>query len=250
MKRLYEGAERLGITLGQEQLGRFEIYYRELVEWNRRINLTAITDYEEVQVKHFLDSLTIIPYIEKTRNILRVIDIGTGAGLPGIPLKIALPEIRLTLLEATVKKVRFLEDLVGKLELKGIETVTGRAEEISHDRKYREQYDLALSRAVAALPTIVELAMPFCVQSGMFIAQKRGDIEEEIRQSSRAINETGGRLREVVPLEIEGAGDGRKLVIIDKVKPTPDKYPRRSGIPAKRPDKFLGFFIFPYPAAI
>lgn len=235
MKTLYEGAQKLGINLNREQLEQFEVYYRELVDWNRKINLTRITDYEEVQVKHFLDSLSIVPYLGKARDVLRVIDVGAGAGLPGLPLKIARPEIKLTSLEATAKKTRFLRQLIDKLELRDVEVVTGRAEETAHVNKYREQYDLALSRAVAKLPVSIELTLAFCVTGGVFIAQKKGDFEQEIRQSKKAIAEMGGKLREVTPVEIECPDDSRKLVIIDKIKTTPDKYPRRSGIPEKRP---------------
>jgi len=235
MKRLNEGAKALGIDLSGRQLGQFENYYRELVEWNYKINLTRITDYDEVQVKHFLDSLSIAPYMETERSGLRVIDVGSGAGLPGIPLKIARPDIKLTLLEATTKKVGFLRHLIDRLELSDVDAVTGRAEEIAHKDEYREQYDLAVSRAVAELPVACELTLAFCATGGKFIAQKKGDIEQEISQSVRAIIEMGGELREVKPVEIEGLKDDRKLVIIEKVKATPEKYPRRPGIPVKRP---------------
>lgn len=235
MNILDKGARQLGINLSRCQLEWFELYYRELVEWNRNINLTAITDYEEVQIKHFLDSLSIVPYLGILRSKIKVIDVGAGAGLPGIPLKIALPDIELTLVDATAKKTRFLQYLLNLLEMSDVEVVTGRAEEIAHQSHYREQYYLALARAVAPLPATVELALPFCAPGGMFIAQKKGNIEQEIEQSMRAISEMGGRLRETVSVEIERINDGRKLVIIDKVKPTPAKYPRRAGIPEKRP---------------
>ena len=235
MKRLNDGAKALGIGLSGRQLEQFEGYYRELVEWNQKINLTRITSYEEVQVKHFLDSLSIVPYLGKSLNAPRIIDIGSGAGLPGIPLKIARPDIKLTLLEATAKKVQFLRYLTDTLELGNVDIVNGRAEEIAHDNKYREKYDLALSRAVAVMPVSIELTLPFCKKGGMFIAQKKGDIEQEIRQSVRAITEMGGELRGVDTVEIGGLNDDRKLVIVDKIKPTPERYPRRPGIPVKRP---------------
>jgi 16S rRNA (guanine527-N7)-methyltransferase len=235
MKTLKEGAAKLRIELTGNQLKLFEVYYRELVAWNRRINLTAITDYEEVQVKHFLDSLTLLLVIGTYGERPRVIDIGTGGGLPGIPLKIVQPGIRLTLLEATEKKVRFLYNLVDKLGLQGVTIVTGRAEVIAHDEQYREKYDLAVSRAVAALPVLVELVLPFCAPGGFFIAQKAGDIEKEINQSMTAIEIVGGRLREVKRAYPDDAGDERKLVIIEKTGQAPEKYPRRPGIPVKRP---------------
>jgi len=237
MEKLRSGAEKLGLHLNPEQLEQFEVYYQELIDWNRRINLTSITDYEEVQVKHFLDSLTVTLAIkqEDFGKSLSVIDIGTGAGLPGIPLKILLPAIRLVLLEATAKKAKFLEHLINKLGLDDIEIVVGRAEEAAHKPQYREKFDLVLSRAVASLPALVELTLPFCAVGGSFIAQKKGDIAGEVEQSCKAIAMLGGKLRGVKAIELSEFDDKRCLVIIDKVKLTPGEYPRRSGMPAKRP---------------
>ena len=234
MDSLFIGASRLGIELSQGHLEQFEVYYRELVAWNRKINLTAITDYEEVQIKHFLDSISIAPVLGNNKG-LKLIDIGTGAGLPGIPIKIVRPDISLTLLEATTKKVRFLQHVTDRLRLKDVVTVNGRAEEIAHRYQYREQYDVAVSRAVALLPVLVELALPFCRIGGLFIAQKKGDSEQEIQQSARSITEMGGKLKDIVAVSIEDSREKRKLVIIEKVKSTPDKYPRRPGIPARKP---------------
>jgi 16S rRNA (guanine527-N7)-methyltransferase len=234
MEKLKECTEKLGIRLTDEQLDKFEIYYRELIAWNKKFNLTRITDYEEVQVKHFLDSLTILMAI-KLNEGLRVIDIGTGAGLPGIPLKIAFLDINLTLLEATAKKALFLEHIIGKLGLNGTEIIIGRAEEVGHDHRYREKFDLALSRAVAPLPALAELTLPFCAVGGICIASKKGDIEREVAQALNAIEVLGGSLREVKPVALAGLNDKRCLVIIDKVRPTPPRYPRRPGRPTKRP---------------
>ncbi len=237
MEKLKAGALKLGLHLTPGQLEKFEIYYQELVDWNQRINLTSITDYEDVQVKHFLDSLTIIPATEPLDNEqkLNVIDIGTGAGLPGIALKIVLSDISLVLVEATVKKTKFLRHVVDRLGLEDVEIAVGRAEEIAYGSKYREKFDLVLSRAVAVLPALVELTLPFCVVGGRFIAQKKGDIEREIEQSRKVITIMGGSLREVKPIELEEPDDKRYLVIIDKIKPSPAEYPRRPGIPAKKP---------------
>jgi 16S rRNA (guanine527-N7)-methyltransferase len=237
MEILQAGAQKLGLHLMPQQLEQFEVYYRELIYWNKHVNLTAITGYEEVQVKHFLDSLTVIEAIKPVNTVksLNIIDVGTGAGMPGIPLKIVFPEIKLTLLEATAKKTKFLEHMVEKLGLKDVTIVVGRAEEVAHNYQYREKFEVVLSRAVASLPALVELTLPFCASGGLFIAQKKGDIGEEIEQSHKAIMMMGGRLREIRTIALKEPDDQRCLVIIDKIKATPEKYPRRPGMPEKRP---------------
>jgi 16S rRNA (guanine527-N7)-methyltransferase len=238
MNSLFEGAKQLGITLDNLQLERFELYYRELVEWNTRINLTAITDIESVQIKHFLDSLTLI-FVIKSRisEGCRIIDVGSGAGFPGIPLKIVAPNIKMTLLEATTKKCLFLEHIVKKLELEDIEIINGRAEEAAQKPEYREQYDITVSRAVAELSVLSELTLPFCKVGGCVIAQKKGDIQLEIEQSLKAVEMLGGRLSQVEKVELSCLDDERYLVAIDKIKAAPVKYPRRPGMPEKRPLK-------------
>ncbi len=236
MKKLEFGAKKLGIELTPQQYERFQVYYQELIDWNRRINLTAITNYDEVQVKHFLDSLTVVLALKRPLSKrIRLIDVGTGAGIPGIPLKILLPDIRLVLLDATKKKAGFLEHVTQKLDLKDVEIVVGRAEEIAHRSEYREQFDLVLSRAVAGLPVLVELTLPFCAVGGRFIAQKKGEIEAEVQASQRVISLMGGKLIDVKSIELPEFTDARWLVVIDKIGVTPPQYPRRPGIPAKRP---------------
>lgn len=237
MEKLDAGARRLGLHLSPIQLEQFTIYYRELINWNQRVNLTAITDYEEVQAKHFLDSLALTLALKLSVGgvNLRVVDVGTGAGLPGIPLKIILPDVDLVLVEATAKKADFLCHVKHKLGLDNIKVVVGRAETVAHDVEYREKFDLVVSRAVAHLPVLVELTLPFCDIGGGFIAQKKGDIDLEVSQATRVINLLGGRLWEVKRVKMEEFTDVRWLVVIDKIKPTPEKYPRRPGIPAKRP---------------
>lgn len=237
MERLITGAQKLGLSLSSRQLKQFSIYYQELVAWNKRMNLTAITSYEEVQTKHFLDSLTLTLAFKQplADASFSVIDVGTGAGLPGIPLKVLLPDIRLVLLEATKKKTAFLDHIRQKLGLDTTEIVVGRAEEMAHETRYRERFDVVLSRAVARLPSLVELTLPFCIVGGSFIAQKKESIEPEINKASRAIKLLGGNLLEVKRVNLEELADERYLVVIDKVSPTPEQYPRRPGIPAKRP---------------
>jgi 16S rRNA (guanine527-N7)-methyltransferase len=234
MEKLKSGAKKLGIHLSGEQLEKFETYYREITNWNKKVNLTRITDYQEVQFKHFLDSLTVFSVMPPDKA-LRVIDIGTGAGLPGIPLRIVSPGISLTLLESTVRKTKFLDHIVKKLGLDKVEIVHGRAEEIARDERYREKFDLALARALAPLPALVELVLPFCEVGGCCIALKKGKVSAEVSRALKAIAVMGGSLREVKPVLLPELGDQRCLVIIDKVRPTPPAYPRRPGLPVKRP---------------
>jgi 16S rRNA (guanine527-N7)-methyltransferase len=238
MKKLIEGAGKLGIEFTARQVKQFELYYQELIGWNKKINLTAITDYSSVQVKHFLDSLTIIlalPGKEVERPDFNAIDIGTGAGFPGVPLKILLPQLRLVLIEPTTKKTAFLHHLTHKLELENVEVLNRRAEEAAHLLLYREQFALVLSRAVALLPTLVELTLPFCRIGGRFIAQKKGEIDREINRAGKAIAALGGKLNQIKKIGLDEFEDGRYLVIIDKIYQTPSKYPRRPGLPRRRP---------------
>ena len=237
MEKLEFGAKKLGIELTSQQLEQFQVYYQELIDWNRRVNLTRITGYEEVQIKHFLDSLTLVLALKPPigKGEFRLIDVGTGAGIPGIPLKILLPDIKLVLLDATAKKATFLHHIKGKLGLDNVEIIVGRAEEVAHKAQYREKFELVLSRAVARLPTLVELTLPFCALGGSFIAQKKEDINSEITQADRAISLLGGNLREVKKVALAEFTEERWLIVIDKVSPTPQQYPRRPGIPAKRP---------------
>jgi len=237
MEKLESGATKLGLHLNPRQLEQFNIYYQELLAWNKRMNLTKITDYEEVQVKHFLDSLTVTIALKPTAaaDSLRLIDVGTGAGIPGLPLNILFTNIRLVLLDATAKKAAFLHHLKQKLGLDNVEIVVGRAEEVAHLSEYRERFDIVLSRAVAPLPTLVELTLPFCAIGGSFIAQKKGDVDLEIGRATKAINTLGGNLRGVKRIGLQEFTDERRLIIFDKVSATPNQYPRRPGIPAKRP---------------
>jgi len=235
MELLETGARKLGIQLSSEQLDKFETYYRELFDWNQRFNLTGISDYTEVQIKHFLDSLTITSVWKPHDDY--VLDVGPGAGLPSLPLKIVYPTIKVILLEATNKKAIFLQHIVSFLSLDHVDIINGRAEDLAHSPQYREKFDIVLARAVAELPALVELTLPFCRTGGMFISSKKGDITTEIEQSQKAIDLLSGRLRETKMIDLPEFTDKRCLVVIDKIASTPFKYPRRSGIPGKRPLK-------------
>jgi len=229
----------LGLQLTPEQQAAFQLYYEELIAWNQKFNLTAITEYEQVQIRHFLDSLSCL-LAEEARQALerpgaRVIDVGSGAGFPGIPLKLVCPGVRLTLLEATGKKVTFLDNIIARLSLSAVTAVKARAEELAHEPDHREKYDLALARAVADLPVVVEYTLPFCRISGWVVAQKGEAGAAEVRTAERAISLLGGELCHVLPVELPGLPKDRSLVVIEKVSSTPPTYPRRPGIPSKRP---------------
>lgn len=239
MQRLIDGAAALGLPLTAAQRAAFQLYYEELVAWNQKFNLTAITGYEQVQIRHFLDSLSCLMAPEVRSAIgrpgCRTIDVGTGAGFPGIPLKLICPQASLTLLEATGKKITFLEHMIGLLRLANATAIKARAEELAHDPDHREQYDLALARAVAELPVVVELVLPFCKVGAWMIAQKGEAGAAEAWQAGRAITLLGGELRRVIPVELPGLPEDRSLVLIEKVGLTPKTYPRRPGLPNKRP---------------
>jgi 16S rRNA (guanine527-N7)-methyltransferase len=238
MKKLIEGAGKLGIEFSTRQVKQFELYYQELIEWNKKFNLTTITDYSGVQIKHFLDSLTVtlaLPKKEVEKPDFNIIDIGTGAGFPGVPLKILFPQPRLVLIEPTAKKTAFLHHIIHKLELENAEVLNSRAEEAAHLLLYREQFALVVSRAVAPLPALVELTLPFCQIGGRFVAQKKGEIGQEINRAKKAIAALGGKLDQMKKIELDEFDDARYLVIIDKIYSTPSKYPRRPGIPRRRP---------------
>jgi 16S rRNA (guanine527-N7)-methyltransferase len=213
----------------------FELYYRQLIAWNERVNLTAITDCDEVQVKHFLDSLSCLQVLPSLASETRCIDIGAGAGFPGLPLKIVRSQARLTLLEATGKKALFLEHIVDELGLREVQIVRGRAEELGRQPAFRESYHVALARAVGHLAVLLEYALPLLTIGGVFVAQKGEKIEGEVETAQGAMEILGGRVKEVRAVQLPGLEASRYLVVVEKVVPTPQKYPRRVGIPVKRP---------------
>ena len=236
MRRLREEAAQLGIDLSDPQLRLFRRYYEELVRWRSRVNLTSVTDAEGVRRRHFRDSLSVaLAFPGPVGEGTRLLDVGSGAGFPGLPLKIAFPRLGTTLIEATAKKTAFLGHLVDALGLAGVEVLTGRAETLGREDGLREAFDLVAARAVAGLPALAELTLPFCRLGGLVIAQKGSAVQEEAAGAGRAIEAMGGVLREVVPVPASGRHERRTLVVLEKVAPTPERYPRRPGIPVKRP---------------
>lgn len=235
MKRfLQDKLEMLSVEVDRKMIDQFNQFYDLIVEWNKVMNLTAITDYKDVVEKHFLDSLS-IERILKLDDIKAVMDVGTGAGFPGMPLKIIYPELKITLLDSLNKRVKFLNEVIRQLELKNIDAIHGRAEDIGKNENYREKYDLCVSRAVANLATLSEYCMPFVKVGGVFVSYKSGDIDEEVLKSKKAISLFGGKIDEVVKFQLPGTDINRAFVKIKKIKGTPKKYPRKSGIPSKEP---------------
>jgi len=235
MERLIQYCQnQLNINLTDIQIQAFNQYSEELIKWNQKMNLTAISTSAEIEVKHFIDSLTCLSAMNTSKPI-RVIDIGTGAGFPGIPLKIVNPAIKLTLAESVRKKAEFCQHMVTILALPQTIIITNRAEIIGQDPNYRETYDYALSRAVANLPILVEYLLPMVKVGGRVIAQKGINIKDELNAAKNAIGILGGELETSINLQLPYVSDGRQLIIIRKVHPTPLKYPRRPGIPSKKP---------------
>jgi 16S rRNA (guanine527-N7)-methyltransferase len=226
--------EKLGITLSQQQLNAFSLYETELLEWNEKFNLTAIRDSDGVRVKHFLDSLTCLLEM-KTKPPSRLIDIGTGAGFPGIPLRLLYPNMQLTLVESVGKKAGFCSHIVEKLGLSHVEVLTLRAEEVGQLKNHREKYDWAVARAVASLPILLEYLLPLVRVGGSMLAQKGESAHSEAQTAEKASRILGGRLKHITPVTLPGVVEERFLVVYDKVAATPSQYPRRVGLPAKSP---------------
>lgn len=222
----------LGAALADAQLDQFRAYHRELIEWNQRANLTTITDYSDVLTRHFLDSLTAVPLLRETRSL---IDIGTGAGFPGIPLAIACPDLQVTVVDSVGKKTAFCAHVASRLGLTNVSALTGRAEDLGQDPVHRERYDVAVSRAVDRLATLAEYLLPLCRVRGQAIVMKKGNLHQELLEAGAAVAELGGATPKVLPITVPGLTDGRALVTVQKRSPTPARYPRRSGMPRKRP---------------
>lgn len=229
-----QAAALLDIALTPEQAAQFDIYARELAVWNAHTNLTAITEVDAVNVRHFLDSLTLLNALPFAPGA-RVIDVGTGAGFPGLPLKLAQPEIHLALLEATGKKVTFLEHLIALFKLEGVTTIKARAEDAAHDEAHRTAYDLVVARAVARLPSLLEYLLPFARVGGFCVAMKGRTAQTEADDSAHALEILGGRLKSIETFMLPGVDDPHHLVIVEKIAPTPALYPRKPGIPTRQP---------------
>ncbi len=233
---LEQGCQDIGIMLTDEQKNQFLEYYEILVKWNKVMNLTAITEYSEVLVKHFVDSLSIARTIDMNK-VYSVIDVGTGAGFPGIPLKIAFPHLQITLLDSLKKRVGFLSEVIEQLHLNQIRAIHGRAEEYARQKEHRENYDLCVSRAVANLSTLSEYCLPYVKLNGMFVPYKSGKIQDELQEAARALRLLGGRVENVYKFNLADTNMSRSLVVVKKEKETPKKYPRKAGLPSKEPLK-------------
>lgn len=228
--------KELNIQINEIQKKQFDTFYSMLVEWNKVMNLTGITEYEEVIEKHFVDSLSIVNIFDLS-EINTVIDVGTGAGFPGIPIKIAFPHLKITLLDSLNKRINFLDSVIDELKLDGIYTIHGRAEDFAKKDDYRERYDLCVSRAVANLSTLSEYCLPYIRVGGMFISYKSGDVDDEVLESKKAISILGGKLDNVVKFQLPGTDINRSFIKIEKIKNTGKKYPRKAGLPSKEPLK-------------
>lgn len=232
LEKFHRGLEDLGITLSGEQIEQFLSYYEMLVEKNKVMNLTAITEFDEVIEKHFLDSISLCKVFDLEKKV-KILDMGTGAGFPGIPLKIAFPEIEIVLADSLNKRILFLNEVVDALKLEKIETIHARAEELGKNKEYREQFDLCVSRAVANLSSLSEYCLPFVKVNGRFISYKSGEIEEEVKNAKHSISVLGGKIADVHKFDLYE--QKRSFVIINKVKQTPKAYPRKAGTPTKLP---------------
>ena len=231
---LEEGCRELGITLDEIQKKQFTDFYEYLVEKNKVMNLTGLTEFQEVLVKHFLDSLACVKAVDMSR-IKRIMDIGTGAGFPGVPLKIAFPHLEACLLDSLKKRVNFLEETFQMLKLENITAIHGRAEEYAKNKQYRETYDLCVSRAVSNLATLSEYCLPYVKTGGYFISYKSGTVQEEVEQAQKAVKILGGKIQDVVYFQLPDSEIQRSLVVIEKIKATPGRYPRKAGTPLKEP---------------
>lgn len=238
LEKFQEGLTKLEISLSDKQMEQFLTYYEMLVETNKVMNLTAITEFDEVVEKHFLDSLSLVQVfrLDARDNLSekwKIIDLGTGAGFPGIPIKIAFPQVELVLADSLNKRIKFLQTVTEELGLSHVKAVHGRAEELARNKEYREQFDLCVSRAVANLSSLSEYCIPFVKEGGVFISYKSGEVEAEADTAKKAISLLGGNLNEIYKFDLYE--QKRSFVVIEKIKKTPKTYPRKAGTPTKEP---------------
>ena len=232
--KMQEKSKDLGVRFSVEQTEQFFEYMNLLIEWNEKMNLTAITEPEDIILKHFIDSITILKEIKED---VKLVDVGTGAGFPGIPISIMKPSIKVTLVDSLNKRLMFLQEVADKLNLKNINMLHMRAEELGQNKKYRESFDIATSRAVANLSTLSEYLIPLVKVNGKVISMKASSAQEEIKQANNAINVLGGAIKKIEEFNLPQSDIGRTIIVINKIKHTPEKYPRKSGIPSKEPLK-------------
>lgn len=228
--------EKMDIEISEKQCNQFFIYYEMLVEKNKVMNLTGITDFEEVVTKHFVDSISLVKSVD-VNSFQTMIDVGTGAGFPGIPIKIMFPELKITLMDSLNKRILFLNEVISRLELDNIELIHGRAEDTARDKNYREKFDLCVSRAVANISTLSEYCLPFVKKNGIFVCYKAGNSLDEIETGKNAIKILGGEIEKVIDFNLPDTDISRKIINIQKRNITPKRYPRKAGTPSKEPIK-------------
>ena len=231
-EKFRQGLVNLKLELTEKQIEQFLKYYEMLIEKNKVMNLTAITEYDEVIEKHFLDSISLCQVYDLSKPV-KILDMGTGAGFPGVPLKIAFPEVEITLADSLNKRIKFLDEVIEELGLQKVTTIHARAEELARNKEHRENYDLVVSRAVANLSTLGEYCIPFVKMGGNFISYKSGDVDEEVNAASKAIKILGGQIKDVYKFDL--SDQKRSFVTIEKIKTTPKTYPRKAGTPSKEP---------------
>ena len=231
---LMESAKELNIFVNEEMTEQFFLYKDLLLEWNEKINLTAITDEREIILKHFIDSISLLSVVAPQKN-MSIVDVGTGAGFPGIPIKIVFPECKMTLVDSLNKRIKFLEEVTTKLALQNIHSVHGRAEDVGQDKKHREKYDLCVSRAVANLAVLAEFCLPMVKIGGEFISLKGPDIADELSTAKTAINILGGEISDIKKLKIPNSDIVHSIIVIKKLRQVPSKYPRKAGVITKKP---------------
>ena len=229
---LLEKLDIINVKINKKQIEQFNLYMQLLLDWNKKINLTAITEENEIILKHFVDSLTVLKHIGEND---RIIDVGSGAGFPGIPIAIMMPNIKITLLDSLNKRINFLNEVKDKLALKNVETIHSRSEDCGKDKKYREKYDVAIARAVANLSTLSEYLLPFVKLGGKMICMKGSEIEQEVINAKNAIKKLGGKIDLIEDFYLPGSDIKRNIIISKKINKTPDNYPRKAGTPGRDP---------------